>query len=312
MEVILIEVVEKTDLEVTVFISNDEPFYKTSAIVLGFSQKGLTTYYSNVKTDVTFKEHIGRLITFVKQQYANKRETIEFIRFSNSKKINDVRYTKYTSIKNQEIIFDDLIESDFQSNITKLIYPRFGEYLKPETLDVHFKVTSTFHRQNQDDNENEINHIISRLITLEEQAFGYLLIPAAIHQMNTNNSALHQVIQLREISKINKYLSIFDSCGIPSKETKKKFIDLCQIIRDNKVIETLKMNMIILTKSNELGGNKTLTCKFLGFQLFREEKFKKFIYLDHPGINFIADFLDKADLLNTLEARISKEILTRI
>lgn len=313
----MIEVVERQESSTTVFISDDELFYKTNAILFAFNQKGLTTYDEFVKSGVQYKDKSGRFIQFIEPLvHSPKSYVFNNIRFNNSKKINDITFTSYSTIRRLDLDFEYYIKTNSHQTGQNLIYPRFSKYLIPNNNHIEYRIRHNYRYDYSDTPEGikqrgmECNRILNRMILLETEIAESLMIPAAIQNCFCRNLSNIENISLNEVAKIKPHLNALKESKIPNKVTRKKFIELCQIMKDNKIIENLKMNMISFNKSRV--DFKTISCKFSGFEIFNERQFERYLYLDHPGINFIADFLDKADLLDTLEARISKEILTKI
>ena len=104
-----------------------------------------------------------------------------------------------------------------------------------------------------------------------------------------------------------KYGNIFDHTAYPSKNAKNQFIELCEIFNNNNVLKKLKANGLEFIKDL-----KRLKIELFGIQIINVLDLLKFKYLDHPGINFCADFLDKSNTFGIIEAKMSKEIISRI
>jgi len=110
-----------------------------------------------------------------------------------------------------------------------------------------------------------------------------------------------------EFERFTKYSDMIKDIKTPSYDARKKFIDLCEIFRLNNVIKNIKVSNFELIRNGDC-----LKIRLFGITLAVTFNLKHFLYFDHPGINFVADFINKNDMLNNIEAKISKEIFTRI
>jgi len=110
-----------------------------------------------------------------------------------------------------------------------------------------------------------------------------------------------------EFERFNKYSNMIKDVEKPSEDARRKFIELCEIFRLNKVIKNIKVNNFEVIQQDDY-----LKIRLFGITIAITTNLKHFLYFDHPGINFVADFIDKNDMLNNIEAKISKEIFTRI
>jgi hypothetical protein len=110
-----------------------------------------------------------------------------------------------------------------------------------------------------------------------------------------------------EFERFSKYSDMIKDIKIPSDDARRKFIELCEIFRLNNVIKNIKVNNFELIRNDGC-----LKIRLFGITIAIMSNLKHFLYFDHPGINFVADFIDKNDMLNNIEAKISKEIFTRI
>jgi hypothetical protein len=110
-----------------------------------------------------------------------------------------------------------------------------------------------------------------------------------------------------EFERFNKYSNMIKDVGKPSEEARRKFIELCEIFRLNNIIKNIKVNNFELIQNSGC-----LKIKLFGITMAIMSNAKHFLYFDHPGVNFVADFIDKNNMLNNIEAKISKEIFIRI
>lgn len=298
---------------VTMFISDDEPLYKYSAIFVKMLQQNYITgqdSQNDISNAIYSQNNIaGKRIKFYKVHHA-----ISSYSFLNT---NTAKFDFKNSLK--------LLSTNHRGNITFKYDITFNENLTDLSLEKYSKnmisIQSSFPKIEASidfDNkvllpteEDKLTNILGKMMFFEQH---YEKIKIFCHLTAFCNHDNTFKMNLREFSKLNKYISFIDQIGKPTNSARRQFLELCAILKDNKIIDNLKINMLTFNKIKQYGSDNlsTLKIKFLNFPIIHEKTFGRFNYLDHPGINFLADFLDKAGLLDIVEARISKEILTKI
>jgi len=159
--------------------------------------------------------------------------------------------------------------------------------------------------ENANDNlEKSIESAICRVKIFEEN---YRKLYPLLMMRKIGGVSGNHTMTFAEFERFEKYSSIIKDCSFPTNIARKKFIELCEIFRLNTILKNIRINNLELVRENNCLG-----IKLFGIALVHERTLKHFLYFDHPNINFIADFVDKTNMFNNLEAKISREIFIRI
>jgi hypothetical protein len=326
----MLQVLSQTNLDLTMFIGNDEPTFKIAGLNLGLFKKGYhcegtgaiaTTFMSD-----PYGKHIEGLRTrFTKTENARYHHS----RYSQSRshfkrKVNVentlIDLTVSRGIKRNgkvevsvRIVPSDedrkkLLENDIVSKYSRHIKTSEEMVIIPvfnSSVDVNSN--DFFPKTEEEESANlHLDTIVARVKDFEE-SHKHLYPFLVMRNFTGLSNSTHQEISLAEFDKFTRQISIIEDVSIPTKCARKKFIEICDIFKNNNVLTKLKANNFEFCKTS-----KGLAIEFFGIQLVNEEEFKHFQYFDHPGINFCADYLDKSKTFDIVEAKISKEIITRI
>lgn len=336
----MLQVLSKTNLDLTMFIGNDESHHKIVGLNLGLFQKGYHcegtgAIATTFMTDLSGKSIEGLRTRFTKTDSSNSYN-------SSSRYYNNSSRGRYSAsrshfnrkITNENTISEMRISRGIRSNRTEIdmkILPSSGDRKMLFDCDIvsrysrHIKTTeemtilpciqSKLELNNENfspklgEEEEAKLHMDSVVVKVREfeENFKCLYPFLVLRNFTGISNTAAQEISLAEFGKFARQIDIIQEVSIPSKCAKKKFIEICEIFRDNKVLTKLKANNFEFRKLNN-----RLSVEFFGIQMINDDNFKPFRFFDHPGINFCADYLDKSRTFDSIEAKISKEIITRI
>lgn len=321
----MIQVEQKQTIDniVTIFVSDDEPLYKYAALFLKMLQKNYTTGRDRVEdiSPIFNVEHncYGNRIKFYRTANALNDYSYMTVKMSKTSQNDQLEGQMLFKIRNQggymdckyEILFSDdygknppiiLKQYSRNMNTSKLFFPKI-------VADIEFRNDSSKQKKSDEDNMSYFDDIINKLIFFENNIKTTKTLGLLSSFCEPEVGLIK--IKIREFAKLNKYSSIIDQIGMPTQKSRNRLLELCTILKTSNIIELLKIGVLTFIKNN-LATSMTLKIKLSNFTLVHEKNFNYFKYLDHPGINFLADFLDKANLFDAVEARISKEIMTKM
>jgi len=295
------KIITQTNNNINIFIPASTQTYQLLDLCLGLLQK---KFFCSDQIDVNG----GTNVQFTKinsltkiRNYMFQRKVYnenEIINFSLIKFKDKFTCTiKISPIKIQQKIHD-LIQN-FLNDLTS------SEKVLKEIQPIIIKSSISFIFDDESDKENLklINNIVQKVKLVEENYTRiYKLI--ALQYLSKIDAASH--FQLNEMEKFIKN-ELINNINPSSKETRKKFIELCQLFKSNKLINKIKVNNIDF----ELKINK-LKIKIFGITIIIINDIKHTLYFDHIGVNFIIDFIDKNNLISNIERKISTEVFTRM
>jgi len=339
----MLQIVSQTNLDTVIFIGDDEPPHKITGLTLGLIKKkyicgGMGSTVTTFMKNSDNKNVEGLRVRFTKfdgsvPKYNNSYRNLRASLFKRTNINNNTTFTTTVSrgvtTRNQtEIIIkltpatcdrktllDDNVLSKFTRHITTnenlTILPSISltESLRDEVFTDLSKDKIMQEDKIKELNEQhqlKLDNVVMKIKNVEtyhKSLYPYLI----LRQFSGTSNNSTQPITLSEFDKFINRKEIIDQCSIPKKSTRDRFIDLCNIFKDNTVLDKLKTNNFEFRNQSN-----NLIIEFFGIQLVREKDFNHFKYFDHPGINFCADYLERSNTFNILEAKISKEIITRI
>ena len=326
----MLNVISQTDLDTVLFIGNDETTYKTVALNLGLLKKGYHCEGTGAITATFMTNPQGVNIEGLRTRFTKTQNP----RYHNN------RYSQTHSHFRRKVVSENTVmdltitrgvRSHGKTEVSIKIIPAIEDRKKLLDCDIiskysrHIKTTeemtilpmfvSSVSLNNDDffpkpeEEESAQLHLdmaVARVKDFEE-SYKYLY-PFLVMRSFTGTSNLSaQNISLAEFDKFNRQTPIIENTSIPTTLARRNFIEICDIFKNNNVLTKLKANNFEFNKNSN-----HLMVSFFGITLINEKDFKHFQFFDHPGINFCADFLDKTKTFNIVEAKISKEIITRI
>lgn len=330
----MLQVLSQTNLDLTMFIGNDESHFKIVGLNLGLFQKGYHCEGTGAIATTFMTDTVGKSVEGLRTRFTKTNTSNNYNYSSRYNKGNSNRSHFKRKVIKENTTSELMISRGIRSNRTEIdvkiipsledrktlfdsdIVSRYSRHIKTtEEMTVLPVIISKLELNNEnftpkpEEVEDAKLHMDSVVVKVREFEENFkCLYPFLVLRNFTgvsNNTA--QEISLAEFSKFSRQIDIIQEVTIPSKNAKKKFIEICEIFRDNKVLNKLKANNFEFTKFND-----KLKIEFFGIQMFNEDNFKPFKYFDHPGINFCADYLDRSRTFDSIEAKISKEIITRI
>lgn len=330
----MFQILSQTNLDTTLLISNDEPNYKLVGLNLGLLKKGYHCEGIGAISTTFVPDLNGKNIEALRTRFTKYNPGHQYSSYNRN--LVETSFFKRKTITNStemELIVSRGIRST-GTEVSLRIVPSLEDRKKLLDLDIvskysrHIKTTEEMvvlpdvrssvkiindkFRTETDKQEAaaklHMDSVVARTKEFEEN-FKYLYPLLVLRNFTGMSNSVIQQISLAEFDRFSRQLGIFKEVSIPAKCARKKFIEICEIFRDNNVLTKLRANNFEFSKNY---GRKRLTVSFFGIQLINEENFKHFQYFDHPGINFCADFLDKSRTFDTVEAKISREIIARI
>lgn len=331
----MLTVLSQTNLDTTMFIGNDEPNYKIVGLNLGLLKKGYhcdgvgataTTFAQDAqginieglrtrftKTENTYNGHYGYghrynnspAKTFFKRKINNENSQIELIISNVSSRYQyEIALRVIPSAEDRKTLLDFDIVSKYSRHIKTLE----GMTILP-TIKTTLNIKSDDFKPKPEDEESAKLHLDSAVARTKEfeENFRLLYPLLVLRNFAGVSNTTGQEISLAEFDKFSRFGEMISDISIPAKAAKKQFIELCDIFKNNKVLPKLKANNFEFRNEREY-----IFVSLFGVQMIKEKNLNHFKYFDHPGINFCADYLDKTRTFDTIEAKISKEIFTRI
>ena len=330
----MLRILSQTNLDTTMFIGADEPNYKIVGLNLGLFEKGFicegmgaiaTTFMNDGTKDIEglrtrFTKSNNQFSASHSNRYANRYQQKTFFK----RKTNIDNTIMELTVSNVSNRFHTEISlritpspQDCQTLLDYDIVSKYSKHVKTtETMTILPEIRTNIDLKADDFNPKKSEDIEAAKLHLDaavvktkefEENFKYLYPLLVLRNFSGINNLTMQKISLSEFDKFSRVSEIIGEVSIPTKDARTQFIELCDIFKNNTVLPKLKANNFEFRKE---GGY--LSVSLFGIQLIREENFKHFKYLDHPSINFCADYLDISKTLNTIETKISKEIFTRI
>jgi hypothetical protein len=325
----MLQVLSQTNLDVTVFIGNDEPNFKIVAFNLGLMKKGYHCEGTGAIV-TTFMSDYGKHIEGLRTRFTKT----ENARYNNNRYSQKHSYFKRKTINetnSMELMISRGIRSRGKTEVSIKITPSAEDRKNLLDMDViskyskHIKTTEEmviipivmstvelsdddfFPKPDEEDSAQlHLDTAVARVKDFEEnykRIYPFLVMRSFTGASNSTA----QKMSLSEFDKFTRQINIIENTSIPTKSARKNFVEICDIFKNNNVLTKLKANNFEFNKNMD-----RLMISFFGITLINEKDFKHFQYFDHPGINFCADFLDKSRTFDTVEAKISKEIITRI
>lgn len=323
----MLQVLSQTNLDTVLFIGNDEPIHRVVAVNLGLFKKeyhceGTGAMSTTFMTDVHSNRIEGLRTRFTKtRSYSRHSQNRSYFK---RKTINENTETELTVSRNVkhfgkiEILIKitpsvedrkKLLDVDVLSRYSRHIKTTEEKTILPALISSANIGQDIISPKLEEDEENAklaLDTIVVRVKNFENnfKQFYPLLVLRDFTEISNSTA---QNISLAEFDKFNKQLDIIEEVSIPTNYARKKFIEICEIFKNNNVLTKLKANNFEFRKDRH-----NLVIELFGVPVINEKNFKHFQYFDHPGINFCADYLDKSRTFDIIEAKISKEIITRI
>ena len=324
----MLKIINQTNLDIILFISDDEPLSRITELVLGLLKKryiceGIGATIETVMTDndKNIKGLRARFTKSTHKQYAYRGLNSSYFKrnVNDNETMVQLNILSGTTFKRTEVIIRVTPSpKDCKLLLNTDIISRYSRHVKTiedmtilPTIVVHTDIDDRDIRptvpEKEEASEIHIDTIISRIKEFENN-FKYLYPCLSLRNFYGNTKQEVQKMSLFEFHKFNKQIDILEQVSIPTNYSRQKFIDLCEIFKNNNILTKFKANNFEFRKNF---GNY-ITVSFFGIPMIYETEFKVFKYFDHPSIDFCADFLDKSKTFDILEAKLSKEIITRI
>jgi len=320
----MIQIISQTNLDTVLFISDSAPTFQVAALNLGLIQKGFIC---------NGNESIMPSLRLIKGQY-HRGIQVRFTKMDNRSSRYVTRSLFKRSIKNEigenvKLVIMNTYKGKSAATISIELTPPDNistilneQYLNKFSNHVTFNevikkvpnisISSTIEMNNHTnitDSEraelkNSTDTTVYRMKIFEEKH--HELYPLLIMKRFSGDTWNH-TMTFAEFERFDKYLHVIKDCSFPTNTARRKFIELCEIFRLNTILKSIKVNNLEFTRQNNC-----LRIKLFGITLAHELKLKRFLYFDHPGINFVADFVDKTNMFSSIEAKIGKEVFIRI
>ena len=323
----MIKVLSQTNLDLVMFIGDNEIYSKIVGLNFGLLKKGFycegvgSISSSSITEDNA--NHIGLRVRFTKTTRPGHK-SIENSFFKRKTNIDNteiemklskgVKYNKKTEItfrvtpSNADCV--RLLENDILSNYSRHIKTTRDMATLPDITTSADIKEEDFRPKTDEEKvagDLHLDTVVTRVKEFEENYKHLYPLLMMRNFTGISNTTTHDM-SLAEFCKFSKQVNVIKEVSIPTICARKKFIELCDIFKNNKVLTTLKANNFEFRKDH----SNSLIIEFFGVSMVKETGFNHFKYLDHPGINFCADYLDKSRTFDIVEAKISKEIITRI
>lgn len=335
----MLKVVSQTNLDTIIFIGDDEPTYKITGLILGLFKKGFCCEGRGATTTTFMMDQDGNSINGIRVRFSKITSTVSqsYRRFSAQRsyfkrQITNSSGTTFILDITKGINFRDKAtisinatpsEEEQRKLFVNNILSKYSRHIKCtndliklppiiSTADINDSDLLTASKESiLDEKEKEMSKIrldtiVTRVQNLEEN-YQYLYPVLSMRVLSGREDMTKQPISLAEFDKFSKQIDVIKEVSIPSNDARNKLIELCNIFSKNNVLQKLKANNFEFVKISD-----DLIINFFGIPIIREHDFRVFKYFDHPGINFCADYLDKTKTFDIIEAKISKEIITRI
>jgi len=323
----MLQIVSQTNLDTVIFMSDDTPMYQVVGLNLGLLKKKFLCIGT---------EGLNRSSKLIDGNYYNglqarftKSNSTSYNRYSANRtffkrvvKDDEKHETMHLTIANMYRHLDNI---SIQMKLNTPMKADQGVISQVEKLSSHVKISERLQNLCDINLSSNIPLINKNIKTSEEEEELKNTMDLAVYKTKVfeeNYRAMYPLLVLKnfsgegggehlttfsEFERFNKYSNMIKDVEKPSEDARRKFIELCEIFRLNKVIKNIKVNNFEVIQQDDY-----LKIRLFGITIAITTNLKHFLYFDHPGINFVADFIDKNDMLNNIEAKISKEIFTRI
>jgi len=326
----MINIVHQDTLNIIMFISEDESAARVTELVLRLYEKGFVPmnkydaayliesvagHQSPDNLYCVFSRSV-RKFKFQKFSFTRNVErydgSLNLLRISNVTPRASEPYVDLTikpSEQDRELIKEYISPTRCSRHVRKPLRndPFIPIKVKINTGYKSFK--SSTHTTVEEELRERIPEIIENVREFESN---YLVVYPLVSQgdifSNYCRPPNHHTISSNTFKKILKRADVIKEVSIPPKEIQNRFIDICELfknsVKNDKIIVHNFSFVSTIDKGLKISLFDTLMCS--------EENFNPFRYFDHPGINFCADYAYKSNILDKLEMKISKEIITKI
>jgi hypothetical protein len=322
----MLQIVSQTNLDTVIFMSDDTPMYQVVGLNLGLLKKKFlcigTEGLNRSSKLIDGKYYDGLQARFTKSNSTSyNRYSANRTFFKRVVKDDEKHETMHLTIANMYRHLDNI---SIQMKLNTPMKADQGVISQVEKLSSHVKISERLQNLCDINLSSNIPLINKNIKTSEEEEELKNTMDLAVYKTKVfeeNYRAMYPLLVLKnfsgesgehhttfsEFERFNKYSNMIKDVEKPSEDARRKFIELCEIFRLNKVIKNIKVNNFEVIQQDDY-----LKIRLFGITIAITTNLKHFLYFDHPGINFVADFIDKNDMLNNIEAKISKEIFTRI
>ena len=322
----MLQIVSQTNLDTVIFMSDDTPMYQVVGLNLGLLKKKFlcigTEGLNRSSKLIDGKYYDGLQARFTKSNSTSyNRYSANRTFFKRVVKDDEKHETMHLTIANMYRHLDNI---SIQMKLNTPLKADQGVISQVEKLSSHVKISERLQNLCDINLSSNIPLINKNIKTSEEEEELKNTMDLAVYKTKVfeeNYRAMYPLLVLKnfsgesgehhttfsEFERFNKYSNMIKDVEKPSEDARRKFIELCEIFRLNKVIKNIKVNNFEVIQQDDY-----LKIRLFGITIAITTNLKHFLYFDHPGINFVADFIDKNDMLNNIEAKISKEIFTRI
>lgn len=312
----MIKVISQAPL--TIFIGDDEPSFNIIKLNLGLFVKG---YYEGAITDSREQDSNGNLIPgrkieFTKQLHASTLQYNSpyfFTRKTNTPLLStQLVVSKMSRVIDVSLTIESFDDNDF--NVPANIISRCSRHVEiPKDTTLKFpSISCTVEMRNFNlEDKSKILKFADHTVDVFkdfEQNFKHLYPILILRNFLYSQSRLSKItIPSSTVEKILKHYKIIENISMPIKSARDRFIEICEIFQNNKAVYKLKAKNVKFVKYPS-----RLLVYLLGILIIDEKEFGHFRYFDHPAINFCADYLDKSGSFDSIESKISNEIITRM
>ena len=322
----MLQIVSQTNLDTVIFMSDDTPMYQVVGLNLGLLKKKFlcigTEGLNRSSKLIDGKYYDGLQARFTKSNSTSyNRYSANRTFFKRVVKDDEKHETMHLTIANMYRHLDNI---SIQMKLNTPMKADQGVISQVEKLSSHVKISERLQNLCDINLSSNIPLINKNIKTSEEEEELKNTMDLAVYKTKVfeeNYRTIYPLLVLKnfsgesgehhttfsEFERFNKYSNMIKDVEKPSEDARRKFIELCEIFRLNKVIKNIKVNNFEVIQQDDY-----LKIRLFGITIAITTNLKHFLYFDHPGINFVADFIDKNDMLNNIEAKISKEIFTRI
>ena len=322
----MLQIVSQTNLDTVIFMSDDTPMSQIVGLNLGLLKKKFlcigTEGLNRSSKLIDGKYYDGLQARFTKSNSTSyNRYSANRTFFKRVVKDDEKHETMHLTIANMYRHLDNI---SIQMKLNTPMKADQGVISQVEKLSSHVKISEKMQNLCDINLSSNIPLINKNIKTSEEEEELKNTMDLAVYKTKVfeeNYRTIYPLLVLKnfsgesgehhttfsEFERFNKYSNMIKDVEKPSEDARRKFIELCEIFRLNKVIKNIKVNNFEVIQQDDY-----LKIRLFGITIAITTNLKHFLYFDHPGINFVADFIDKNDMLNNIEAKISKEIFTRI
>jgi hypothetical protein len=343
----LISVLRKTNLDIQLFISNDESTYNVTTLYFGLNRKG----YKFKHASQFISSHDGKngiTYTFDKLTNAERSNGTKFnwstpfiknntdigmYNLEISTKQMDYISTSHTITLDKSINFCAFFPN--LKNLNENLKDPFSLYNKNTpskiisfTTQTNMHITDFFEFKENEDNKKQMrkrtltrNYFENELIPDDKffttfcdkliffETYFYLLFPFMYLKLMSQPKSSIECLNL-SLSTFLKLRSYSNYILNPTcdKLDNEKLIDLCSNFKRNNVITMAKAKTLSIHKDND----SILLNIFSKIPILKESFFNKFKYLNDGSFNFVAGLISKTDIYNAIEVEIAKNIFINI